>query len=83
VREHTFDGLPLTRDRADDLECGVWVVDVTTGQTVGTLAFSGYVQEVFEVALLPRLRHPELVEPGAPLADTAFVVPDEALRDLV
>jgi uncharacterized protein (TIGR03032 family) len=82
VREHTFDGLPLTRDRTEPLQCGVWIVDTTNGATVGHLAFTGFVQEIFEVALLRGLRYPELVEPGAPLAESAFVLPDEALPDL-
>jgi hypothetical protein len=82
VREHTFDGLPLTRDRTDELQCGVWIVDTETGQSVGHLSFDGLVQEIFEVALLPGLRYPELVEPGAPLGDTAFVLPDHVARDL-
>jgi uncharacterized protein (TIGR03032 family) len=82
VREHTFDGLPLTRDGGDELRCGVWVVDTTTGETVAHLAFDGLIQEIFEVALLPGLRYPELVEPGAPLADSAYVVPDSSLQDL-
>jgi uncharacterized protein (TIGR03032 family) len=82
VREHTFDGLPLTQDRTEPLQCGVWIVDTSTGETVGHLAFTGLVQEVFEVALLPGLRYPELVEPGAPIGDTAFVLPDAALRDV-
>jgi uncharacterized protein (TIGR03032 family) len=75
VREHVFDGLPLTRERGNELKCGVWVVDTETGTTVAHLAFEGMVQEIFEIALLRGLRYPELVEPGAPLADTAFVVP--------
>jgi uncharacterized protein (TIGR03032 family) len=82
VREHTFDGLPLTRDRTEPLQCGVWIVDLVTGAVVGHLAFTGFVQEIFEVALLSGLRYPEMVEPGAPLGDTAFVLPDDALRDV-
>ena len=82
VREHTFDGLPLTQDRTEPLQCGVWIVDTETGEVVAHLAFTGAVQEIFEVALLGGLRHPELVEPGAPIGDTAFVVPDAALRDV-
>jgi uncharacterized protein (TIGR03032 family) len=82
VREHTFDGLPLTRDRTEPLQCGVWIVDTVTGEIAGHLAFTGFVQEIFEVALLHGLRYPELVEPGAPLGDTAFVLPDDALRDV-
>jgi hypothetical protein len=82
VREHAFDGLPLTRERDDDLRCGVWAVDTRTGQTVGYLSFDGLVQEIFEVALLTGLRYPEIVEPGASLAETAFVVPEDALPHL-
>jgi uncharacterized protein (TIGR03032 family) len=82
VREHAFDGLPLTRHGGDDLRCGVWVVDTTDGTTVAYLSFDGLVQEIFEVALLSGLRYPELVEPGAPLADNAYVVPDAVLSDL-
>jgi len=75
VREHVFDGLPLTRDRDEELQCGVWVIDTETGESVGNLTFEGLVQEIFEVALLPGMRYPELIEPGAPLADSAFVLP--------
>jgi uncharacterized protein (TIGR03032 family) len=82
VREHTFDGLPLTRDRTEPLQCGVWIVDTVTGEIAGHLAFTGFVQEIFEVALLPGLRYPEMVEPGAPLGDTAFVLPNDALGDV-
>jgi len=82
VREHVFDGLPLTRDRTDELRCGVWVVDTTDGKIVAQLSFEGLVQEIFEVAVIPGLRYPELVEPGAPLADTAYVLPDAAMADV-
>ena len=60
----------------------MWVVDTTTGETVAHLAFDGLVQEIFEVALLPGLRYPELVEPGASLGDSAFVLPDTAMADV-
>ena len=82
VREHVFDGLPLTRDRTEELRCGVWVIDTETGQTVAQLSFEGLVQEIFEVSVLPGLRYPELVEPGAPLGDTAYVIPDSAMADV-
>jgi uncharacterized protein (TIGR03032 family) len=83
VREHTFDGLPLTRGRTERLRCGVWVVDTETGDWVGHLEFDGAVQEIFEVTLLPGLRYPELVEPGAPLGEGAFVLPGDAVRNVL
>jgi uncharacterized protein (TIGR03032 family) len=52
--------------------CSLGVVDL---ETVGNLTFGGLVQEIFEVALLLGLRYPELVEPGAPVADSAFMLP--------
>ena len=82
VRETVFDGLPITQ--ADTpRECGVWVVDINTGSTVGFLRFEGSVTELFEVAVLPGTKYPELVEPGAEATNDAFVLSDEALKDVV
>ena len=75
VREGvTFGGLPLTA-RLEERECGVWVVDVTSGETVAYLRFEDLVEELFEVALLPGLRFPEIAEPDSPAVASAFVVP--------
>ena len=41
--------MPLT-DRLAERLCGVWVVDLVTGQIVGFLRFEELVQEVFDVA---------------------------------
>ncbi len=38
--------------------------------------------EIFEVTLLAGIRMPEIVEPGAELAQNAFVLPDAALTDV-
>jgi len=81
VREHVFDGLPLTGDGVDR-NCGVWVMDTRNGEVVAWARFSGGVHEIYEVVALPGLRYPEIVEPGADLADSAFVLPDSALTDV-
>lgn len=81
VREHVFEGLPLTGDGIER-HCGVWVVDTRSGHTAAFLRFEGIVQEIFEVAVLEGLRYPEVTEPRAELADTAFVLPDDAIADL-
>ncbi len=82
VRETVFDGLPITQ--ADTpRECGIWVVDITTGETVAFLRFEGSVTELFEVAVIPNVAYPELVEPGAEAVNDAFVLSDEALKDVV
>jgi uncharacterized protein (TIGR03032 family) len=81
VREHVFDGLPLTGEGVER-NCGVWVVDIRSGNTVAWLRFEGNVQEIYEVAALPGVRFPEIVEPGAEITDSAFVLPDTALADV-
>lgn len=81
VREHVFDGPPLTGEGVDR-NCGVWVVDTRSGTITAFLRFEDLVQELFEVAVLPGMRFPELVEPGAQLVDASFVLPDAALADV-
>ena len=83
VRESmTFGGLPIT-GRLEERECGVWIVNIETGQTIGFMRFEGAVQEVFAVELLRGMRFPEIVEHGSPIVNQAFVLPDEAMAEAV
>ncbi|REJ92428.1 MAG: TIGR03032 family protein [Planctomycetota bacterium] len=84
VRESAmFSGIELTdRLSEQDRVCGVWVVDITTGQQAGFLRFEDAVQEVFAVSVLPGLRFPELVNDDAELTGRSYVLPDEALEDV-
>jgi uncharacterized protein (TIGR03032 family) len=76
VRETaTFGGLPLM-ERLDERLCGVWAVNPHSGQIVGFLRFEELVQEVFEVALLPGSRYPEIAEEGSDAATNSFVLPE-------
>lgn len=78
VRETaTFGGVPI--EQMDERLCGVWAVDVSSGNVVGFLRFEELVQEIFEVALLPGMRFPEIAEIGSPGARSTFVVPSESL----
>jgi uncharacterized protein (TIGR03032 family) len=73
VRETVFDGLPLTQ-RAEPRRCGVWIIDTSTGQTVGFLQFEGSVREVFDVQVLDA-RMPEILELDDALLGGSFVLP--------
>ena len=77
VRESVFTGLPIT-SRADERNCGVWVVDTQTGQIVGLLRFEGAVQEIFDVKVLPGITWPTIVTDAEVLGST-FVLPPETL----
>jgi uncharacterized protein (TIGR03032 family) len=79
VRESAvFSGIPIT-ERLRERTCGVWVVDVRTGQTVAFLKFEDLVQEIFAVAVLPNVRFPDVVNDDTTLIADSFVLPDEAL----
>jgi uncharacterized protein (TIGR03032 family) len=75
IRESsTFGDLPLV-ERLEERLCGVWAVDIVDGAVVGFLRFDDLVQEVFDVALLPGKRWPEIAEPGSSAVATSFELP--------
>lgn len=76
-----FAGLPLT-EREQERKCGVWIVDINTGQTVAFLSFSEGVQEIFSIQLLP-WKYPALLDMNDPLLHTSFSIPDDAIAQFV
>jgi uncharacterized protein (TIGR03032 family) len=82
VREsNVFGGLPLT-ERVAERQCGVYAVDLRSGQVVAFLRFEGDVREIFDVQVLHGTRYPELLELTSPPVSTSFTIPDDALGDL-
>jgi uncharacterized protein (TIGR03032 family) len=78
VRETAvFSGIPIT-ERASERNCGVWVVNIHTGQTVGFVRFEDALQEIFAVQVLPGIRFPELINEDK-LTLNAYELPDESL----
>lgn len=81
VRETaTFSGIPLV-ETLEERTCGVWVVDIRNGQTVGFLRFESGVQEIFSVQVIPA-RYPEMLAWGDKRMNTSYVIPDDALTDV-
>lgn len=72
VRESVFRGLPIVQRQ--QRECGVWVVDLRSGEIAGHLQFTGAVQEIFDVQVLP-YRWPEVGELDGELLNRSFVLP--------
>lgn len=82
VRESaTFSGLPLLARLGEERTCGIWVVSLQTGQTVGFLRFESGVQEIFGVKVLPHTRYPEILEWSDPKLAFSYVLPDAALAE--
>lgn len=82
VRESaTFSGLPLT-ERLQERTCGVWAVNIQTGQTIGWVKFEDAVQEIFAVSALRGVMYPDLVNHDIDILAGSFVLPDEALQQV-
>jgi uncharacterized protein (TIGR03032 family) len=82
VRESAvFSGIPLV-ERVQERCCGVWVVHLETGETVGFLRFEAGVQEIFAVQVLPGLRFPEVLEWQDERLAYTYVLPDAALTEV-
>ncbi|MFL5330679.1 MAG: TIGR03032 family protein [Gemmataceae bacterium] len=85
VRESAvFSGIPITErlPKPEDRSCGVWVVDLRTGQIVAFLRFEEGVQEIFSVLVLP-YRFPELLnEEDDEFLANSFMLPDEYMKEV-
>lgn len=76
IREkHIFGGLPI-EGRYPRLTCGVAVVDIRSGQAVAMLEFQAGAQELFEVAFLPNVRRPMILNLEREAARQAFTAPE-------
>ena len=85
VRESaTFSGIPIVErlKEAEERNCGVWVLNIETGETLGFCRFEEGVQEIFAVEVLPGIRFPDLINHDAKLVGQSYVLGDEALAEV-
>jgi uncharacterized protein (TIGR03032 family) len=77
VREsNRFGGLPITERLPEpERKCGIWVIDMRTGQVTAHLEFQKGVEEVFAVQFLSGLRFPAVVGLEKEKAQEVFVLP--------
>jgi uncharacterized protein (TIGR03032 family) len=77
IREtNIFGGLPIG-EHPDKLNCGLAIVDISTGQTVSFLRFKSGVEELFAVETIVGLKNPKIVGPSSTAGeeDEIWVVP--------
>lgn len=80
VRESAvFSGIAIAERPLAERSCGVWVVDIVTGETVAFVKFEDGVQEIFAVQVLPGRRYPDLINDDRARIADSFVLPDEPL----
>jgi uncharacterized protein (TIGR03032 family) len=82
VRESAvFSGIPLV-ERLEERTCGVWVINIDTGQTVAFCRFEEAVQEIFAVEVLAGSRFPDLVNHDAELIGRSYILGEEAISQV-
>ena len=83
VRETAvFGGIPIAERDLEERTCGVWVVNIETGEIVGFVKFEDAVQEIFAVEVLQGSIYPELVNEDRELLAGSYELPDTALADV-
>lgn len=82
VRESAvFSGIPLV-ERLEERTCGVWAINIETGQTVAFVRFEDAVQEIFAVEVLLGSCFPDLVNHDAELIGRSYVLDQAALAQV-
>jgi uncharacterized protein (TIGR03032 family) len=80
VRESAvFCGIPIADRPVEERSCGVWVLDIHTGETVAFVKFEDAVQEIFAVQALPGILCPDLINDDRTILSDSFVLPVGAL----
>lgn len=82
IRESaTFSGLPIT-ERLKERICGVWVVNIESGETVAYMQFTAGVEEIFSVNILRQTVWPDILEIDNELQLNSYTIPDRYLADV-
>jgi uncharacterized protein (TIGR03032 family) len=77
IREsNVFGGMPIAAS-GKELKCGVWVVDIKRGQTVGFVEFRKGVAEIFDVKLLGGKKFPTVLGFQKTTVQGVFILPPD------
>lgn len=81
VRESAvFSGIAIAETPLADRFCGVWVVNIQTGQTIAFVKFEDAVQEVFAIQVLANMHMPDVINDVPRVIADSFVLPDANLN---
>lgn len=81
-RNEAFEGLPLDDElkaRNEEPVCGVYIIDLNSGEVAETITITGSVEELFDVAVLPGASAPLLIGlQGEEVRKFVFLGPDSS-----
>ena len=63
-------------DKYDETFSGIWIINLQKNEVVGHIKFTGNVDQIYDVAVLPECSFPELIEPNHPRMRNHFCHPE-------
>jgi len=63
-------------EKYDETFSGIWIFNLTDGSEVGSIRFTGNVDQIYDVAVIPDCSFPELIEPSHPRMRNHFCHPE-------
>lgn len=75
VREGNVLNPPPLKLKYDETHSGIWIINVDDQTEVGYLKFTGNVDQIYDVAVIPGCSFPELIEPSHPRIRNHFQLP--------
>ena len=67
--------VPLA-ERYQQTYSGIWIFNLEDNSLVGTIKFTGNIDQIYDVAVLNDCSFPELIEPSSPRIRNHFCIPD-------
>ncbi len=81
VRESAvFSGVKIAEMPPDQRSCGVWAIDLRSGEVAGFCKFTSGVQEIFAVQVLPNIAWPDVMNENPEIIADSYELGDDALR---
>jgi len=62
-------------DKYAETFAGIWLINLEDGREIGCIRFTGNVDQIYDVAVLPNCHFPELIEPDHPRMRNHFSFP--------
>ena len=63
-------------DKYDETFSGIWMINLNNNEIIGYIKFTGNVDQIYDVAVLPNCSFPELIEPNHPRMRNHFSHPE-------
>jgi uncharacterized protein (TIGR03032 family) len=73
-KSNVLHSVPLN-EKYEETYSGIWLVDLNNHSVIGFIKFTGNVEQIYDVAVIPDCSFPELIEPSHPRMRNHFHLP--------